>query len=112
MGYTASAADDTALVFLIGKTDDYIKNYCNIDEVPRSLEKAEADAIATEFLMTKALHGGLDGTGINVKSVASVTEGDASVSYATGEAGSLDVTYQAAKKQLDLDMLPFRELRW
>ena len=108
MGYTVSAADETALIFLIGKTDDHIKNYCNIDKVPRELKRTEADMIALEFLNTKAASGGLGDTSINLERVTQISEGDTSVSYANDSAGSLSSVYEEMKRKFESDLLPFR----
>lgn len=112
MGYTVSAADETALIFLIGKTDDHIKNYCNIDKVPRELKRTEADMIALEFLNTKAAGGGLGDTSINLERVTQITEGDTSVSYANDSTGSLSSVYEEMKRKFESDLLPFRAMRW
>lgn len=112
MGYMVSEDDNSALTFLIGKTEEYIKNYCNIDAVPAELEHAETDAIAAEFLSNKAMYGGLDDTGLKLGRVTSVTEGDTSVSYADDGALTVNAWYEASRRALELDMLPFRRLRW
>lgn len=112
MGYMVSEDDDSALTFLIGKTEEYIMNYCNIDAVPAELEHAETDAIAAEFLSNKAMYGGLDDTGLKLGRVTSVTEGDTSVSYADDGALTVNAWYEASRRALELDMLPFRRLRW
>ena len=114
LGYEeTSAADDVALTFLIGKTDEHIINYCNIDEVPGAIKRAEVDAIVAEFLFTKSMSGKLDDMDIVTQKISSVTEGDASVSYdANGGVATLMDFYNTAKKALEIDMEPFRCMRW
>ena len=113
MGYELSAGDDTALIFLIGKTDDHIKNYCNIDEVPEELKRSEADMIALEFLNTKAASGSLDESDISMDKVTQISEGDTSVSFANDSGcWTLGSMYQAMKRKFDADLLPFRRMRW
>ena len=112
IGYEVSDGDKTALTFLIGKTDDYIRNYCNVSEVPKQVRRSEADAVAAEFIAAKAMSGGLDDSAINVSSVSQVSEGDTSVSYSNDGTGSFNAFYAEAKRRLDTDMLPFRRMRW
>lgn len=114
LGYEeTSAADDVALTFLIGKTDEHIRNYCNIDEVPGEIKRAEVDAIAAEFLFTKSMSGKLDNVDIVIQKIASVNEGDTSVSYFASD-GTITLMdfYNATKKALEIDMGPFRCMRW
>lgn len=112
MGYMVSDDDTAALTFLIGKTEEHIKNYCNIEEVPAELEHAEIDAVAAEFLSNMAMYGGLDGTAIKLSKVTSVTEGDTSVSYADDGVNTVNAWCETSRRVLELDMLPFRRLRW
>ena len=112
VGYMVSDDENAALTFLIGKTEEYIKNYCNIAEVPAELEYAEIDAIAAEYLSNRAMYGGLDDTAIKLSKISSVTEGDTSVSYADDGSITVNAWYETSRRALELDMLPFRRLRW
>lgn len=111
-GYTSGESDSTAIEFLINKTENYIRNFCNIEEIPESLIEAEIDMICLDFLKSKALYGGLDTTGIQIESIASITEGDASVSYNGGSSSTLSKMYDETRARFEADMMPFRRLRW
>ena len=112
-GYEATEADQVIIQLLIDKTDQYIMNYCNVASVPDELEEAEIDMIAIEFLKQAAISGGLDTTGLRVDGISSITEGDASVSYASsGSVLNLSALYGAIKQSFDAELLPFRKLRW
>lgn len=108
----AQTADEIAITFLISKTDKYIKNYCNIAEVPEELEESEIDMIAIDFLKQKAVSGGLDTTGLRVDGISSISEGDASVSYSSGSSVTLPAVYEQISDRFEADLLPFRRMRW
>ena len=104
--------DETAIQFLIAKTEAYIKNYCNIDEVPEELEYSEIDMICVEFLNGKALSGGLEASSLRIDAISSITEGDVTVSYASGSSISLPTAYSRISSKFEADLIPFRRMRW
>lgn len=104
--------DETAIQFLIAKTEEHIKNYCNISEVPEELEYSEIDMVCIEFLKEKALSGGLETSGLQIDAISSITEGDVSVSYASGSSISLPAIYASISSRFESDLLPFRRMRW
>jgi hypothetical protein len=111
-GYEAVEADTFVLEFLISKTENHIRDFCNIEDIPESLEQSEIDVICADFLGEKALSGGLDLSGITIESIASITEGDASVSYSGGSAFTLSKVCDAIKRKFEEDLMPFRAMRW
>lgn len=54
-GYTASNLDHWILNFLIGKTENYIKDYCHTSGIPEGLRQAAVDRVCGEFLQEKKL---------------------------------------------------------
>ena len=104
--------DELQIQFIIEKTEAYIKNYCNISEVPEELEKSEIDMVAIEFLKEKALAGGLDTTSLRAEAVSSITEGDVTVSLASGSSISLPTIYGSIRARFESDLIPFRRMRW
>ena len=104
--------DELQIQFIIEKTEAYIKNYCNISEVPEELEKSEIDMVAIEFLKEKALAGGLDVSSLRTDAISSITEGDVTVSYASGSSISLPTVYGSIRSRFEADLLPFRRMRW
>lgn len=111
-GYEVVEGDTFALEFLIAKTENHIRDFCNIEEIPESLEQSEIDVICADFLGEKALTGGLDLAGITIESIASITEGDASVSYSGGSAFTLSKVCEEKRRKFEEDLMPFRAMRW
>lgn len=114
LGYEVSEGDLPSLCFLIDKTDNFIMEYCNIGEVPCEVTQAEIDLICAEHLKAMSMCGKLDET-FELKKVASITEGDTSVSYANGgDTGQMTVTsfYKEADERLKLVIQPYRCMRW
>lgn len=104
--------DELQIQFIIAKTEAYIKNYCNINEIPEELEQSEIDMVAIEFLKEKALAGGLDTSSLRADAISSITEGDVTVSYASGASISLPNIYGSMKARFESDLIPFRRMRW
>ena len=72
--------------FYLDSTEKFIKSYCNIETIPEGLKPTYLEITA---LRVKAnTNGGQAALGEGVKAVASVTDGNQSVSYASGVAGS------------------------
>lgn len=111
LGYEASEDEKSSLDFLISKTDKFINGYCNIEEVPTDVMLEEADYICAEYLDTKSQSGQIvDNMG--AKPVASITEGDTSVSYADSGKSASAVAKETALERLKLALEPYKCMRW
>lgn len=112
-GYEPSVEDETALTFLLSKTEDHVKNFCNLTTVPEELKSTVVECVTLEFLQALSLSGHLDDVNITVDKVSSISEGDVSISYASNSSKqTLSDACEKAKNQLDAELLPFRRMRW
>ena len=59
LGYEVEQGDYLALDFLIKKTEQHIKHFCNINEVPECLNYIAIDMVAGDFLKSKKSMGQL-----------------------------------------------------
>lgn len=80
LGYTAKSEDDGFIAFVLEKTNERIKIFTNQSLVPEELKYEIIDAVASEFMLTKLATNGLDVE----RAVQSITEGDTSVTFASG----------------------------
>ena len=72
--------DDYVINFAMDKTEQYIKHFCNIDEVPDCLEYVFIDICCGEILRDKKATGQL--TSIQLEQVVrSIKDGDTEVSF-------------------------------
>lgn len=75
--------DDYIIDFAMNKTEQYIKHFCNIDEIPDCLEYVFIDICCGEILRDKKATGQL--TSIQLEQVVrSIKDGDTEVSFGTG----------------------------
>lgn len=95
-GYEWKNGDEAILTFSVQKTENIIKNECNISSVPEGLINIAIDMAVGEFLMAKKAFAPNDITGLDLSTaVKQIQEGDTSVTFAAGE-GSL-----TAEQRLD-----------
>lgn len=77
---------DAFVSFYLDSTEKFIKSYCNIETIPDELKPTLLEITA---LRVKAnTSEGKSALGEGLKSVASVSDGNQSVSYGTGSSGS------------------------
>lgn len=77
--------DDYVIDFAMGKTEQYIKHFCNIDEIPDCLEYVFIDICCGEILRDKKATGQL--TSIQLEQVVrSIKDGDTEVTFGSGNA--------------------------
>jgi hypothetical protein len=53
LGYTAQESDSWLLDFSLKKAENYIRNFCNILEVPEGFYQVWTDIAASKFLPAK-----------------------------------------------------------
>ena len=74
------------IAFYLDSTREFIKSYCNIDDIPDALRPTYLEITA---LRIKANASGSKSTlGEGVKQVGSISDGNQSVSYSVGGAGT------------------------
>lgn len=112
LGYKKQPIDDIKLEFIIGKTRDYILNFCNIDQIPSALVYTAIDMACGEFLSEKINTGELSLENLDLSSanVSSISEGDTKVTFndVSQKAQQLINTLLASKEQL----YKFRRIAW
>ncbi len=117
LGYNLNEGDAVTLQFAINGTEQYIKNFCNISEIPNELYYVAVDMAAGTLLKTK------QSIGINVcenidysaAGVSSIKEGDLTINFSTGDSNSTTNLFSALLKKLcnrDAELIAFRKLRW
>lgn len=116
LGYVASLEDNDHIYFELSKTTDYVKNYCNITEIPEILDYRIIDRICADFLYYKKNSGSLEGFNYDAV-IKSIKEGDTTIQYAVGQGeDTAENRFDAFVKQLergfDKWITPHRRLRW
>lgn len=112
LGYKKQPIDDMKLEFIVGKTRDYILNFCNIDQLPSALVYTAIDMACAEFLSEKMNTGelNLDNLDLSSANVSSISEGDTKVTFndLSQKAEQLVNSLLSSKEQL----YKFRRIAW
>lgn len=94
-GYEVSEDDRQILSYLLGKTTEYVSNFCNFrrnpEDIPEALKYIVTDMTAGEFLRHKKTFAPQDLSGLNLDAaVKQVTTGDTSTVFETGDSSMSD----------------------
>lgn len=89
------ASEDVSMSFIMDDVEETIKNYCNVDEVPDGLCNT-AYRMAIDLYQNDNVGNGETSSG----PVASITEGDTSVSFDTSNESFKDSVLKKYEKQL------------
>jgi|GEM_PF-195513 len=118
-GYKFNAIrDDFALVFLIGKVENTIKNETNLDQVPEGLYHVAVDMVVAEFLKAKKASGDLGDFDydLNATALTKESQGDTSFSWGADKVMSaeerLDYLIEHLLNYGKLQFLRFRRFVW
>ena len=116
LGYAATDADNDHIDFELNKILNYVKNYCNITEIPEILDPRIIDRVCSEFLFYKKNSGTLDGFDYDLV-IKEIKEGDTTLKYATGQDGDtaesrFDSFVKQMERGFDKWITPHRKLRW
>lgn len=117
LGYNLNNGDTVTLQLAVSGVEQYIKNFCNITDIPSELYTVAVDMAAGTLLRTKQSIGidvceNLDFDSENIKSI---TEGDVSITYNSDNSNSATSKYKALLDGLcnrENELLAFRKLRW
>jgi hypothetical protein len=117
-GYVATEADTWVLKFIIDKTENHIKNSCNISEIPDGLYQVAVDMACGNFLYEKKAVNPDSLAGFDLEvAVKSIQEGDTNVSFALGEGSltpeqRLDALISYLITYGEKDFVTYRCLKW
>lgn len=116
LGYVATEDDYDAIEFEITKTINYVKNYCNITEIPEILDYRINEKVCSSFLYYKKNSGSLEGFNYDAV-IKQIKEGDTTIQYAVGQGeDTAENRFDSFVKQLergfDKWITPYRRLRW
>ena len=114
-GYVSE--NDTLMIsYIIGKTERFIKDTCNISSVPESLISMGTDRVCGEFLLLLKNSG--QDVGIDIgAAVSTISEGDTNVSFAIGSGSNtpeqrLDILIDYLINGHNDGLSCVRKLRW
>ena len=116
LGYTATVEDNDHIDFEMEKIINYVKNYCNITDIPEILDYRILDKICAEFLFYKKNSGSLDGFNYDAV-IKQIKEGDTTIQYAVGQGedtpeNRFDAFVKQLERGFDKWITPHRRLRW
>ena len=116
LGYTATPDDTDHIDYEMTKILNYVKNYCNITEIPEILDPRIIDRICSDFLYYKKNSGSLEGFNYDAV-IKSIKEGDTTLTYAVGQGedtpeNRFDSFVRNLERGFDKWITPHRRLRW
>lgn len=113
LGYNVLDGDEYGIHFAIKSSEQYIKHFCNICEVPTCLEHVLIDMASGDFLMSKQSIGQLSSMQIE-PIVKRLTDGDTTVEY--NVTIDREATFNAFLDKMihghDSELMAHRCLRW
>lgn len=116
LGHVVSDAELETVEFELEKILNYVKNFCNITEIPEILDPRIIDRVCCEFLFYQKNSGQLEGFDYDAV-IKELKEGDTTVKYATGADGDtpesrFDKFLNKMERGFDKWITPHRRLRW
>ena len=116
LGYTVTEEDNPQIDFELGKTINYVLNYCNITDIPEILDPRIIDRVCGDFLFYKKNSGSLNGFNYDAV-IKQIKEGDTTIQYAVGQGedtpeNRFDTFVKSLDRGFDKWCTPHRRLRW
>jgi hypothetical protein len=116
LGYSVTDKDHEQIEFELNKILNYVKNYCNITNIPEILDPRIIDRVCSDFLYLKKNSGSLDGFNYDAV-IKQIKEGDTSITYAVGQGedtpeNRFDSFVKSLERGFDKWCTPHRRLRW
>lgn len=116
LGYVATEDDNDQIKFELKKILNYVKNYCNIIDIPEILDPRIIDRVCADFLFYKKNSGSLNGFNYDAV-IKSIREGDTQISYAVGQGedtpeSRFDAFVKNLERGFDKWITPHRRIRW
>lgn len=115
-GYKTEEGDYPIIDFELNKTLNYVKNYCNITDIPDILDYRIIDRVCSYILFN--LKNSEQLSGFNYDAVIKqIKEGDTTIQYATGQGedtpeNRFDSFVKQLERGFDKWITPYRRLRW
>lgn len=105
---------EAELTFSISRAENYIKSFCNINEIPEALNFALAEIASGYFLQDGMLFNNISGIDISVGVEKSITEGDVTVSYGdvTSAEDKIKNLIDSMFKNSKTELIKYRRLVW
>ena len=115
-GYTPTEDDMPHVEFELNLILDYVKNYCNITEIPEILDRRIVDRVCSSYLFGKKNSGTLTGFDYDAV-IKQIKEGDTTIQYAVGQGedtpeNRFDSFVKQYERGFDKWLTPHRRLRW
>lgn len=113
-GVTVTESNVAVIRSRIDRTIAYVKNFCNIDDIPTGLETMVSDMAAGESLCWLASFGLLP-AGFDINSaLKSVKLGDTDVTFADNADGSanFETMVSRLREGANSDLYRYRRMRW
>lgn len=115
LAYHIVGEDSLLIKILIDGVTKEILIECNITELPDELKPMAVDAVCGRFLDQKHSSKQLEDYDFTT-AVSSITEGDISISYSSGETSNPEETFKACIQEMaklnPYKLHAFRRLRW
>ncbi len=116
LGYEVTEKDAPHVDFELTTILSYVKNFCNITEIPDILDNRIIDRVCSAFLYNKKNSGKLEGFNYEV-AIKQLKEGDTTIQYATGQGedtpeNRFDALVKQLERGFDKWLTPHRRLRW
>lgn len=116
LGCVVSVDQREVVGFELATVLDYVKNYCNITEIPEILNNRIIDRVCSSFLFNQKNAGLLEGFNYEV-AIKELKEGDTTVKYANGQGedtpeNRFDTMVKQLERGFDKWLTPHRRLRW
>ena len=116
LGYVVDSAEMDTVEFELKTVLNYVKNYCNITDIPEILDNRIIDRVCSAFLFNQKNAGKLEGFNYEI-AIKQLKEGDTTVQYANGQGDDTpESRFDSLVKQLergfDKWITPYRKLRW
>lgn len=112
VGFRIGDGDAVLIECCISDAEEFICNFCNLDEIPSRLKSTTVKYATGLYLQKKLASGdGFDNFDVRTDGVASISEGDTSITYDTSNNSH---TEKVINDLLDVKamLIPFRKLRW
>lgn len=115
-GYVPTSEDTPHIEFELNSVLNYVKNYCNITEIPEILDIRIVDRVCSSYLFNKKNSGTLTNFDYDAV-IKQIKEGDTTIHYAVGQGedtpeNRFDSLVKQLERGFDKWCTPHRRLRW